>query len=351
MAARKNLLELTDATFRRELEDVEIALVFFTDRRMFGYHDSTNRRLAELIRSRGQFFLADIEANLELGREYGVCVLNSYYLLRRGRLLDSYVSRGSSDVVDIAVWCDAVLDERPRKRRYMEYVTSKVASEMVAYIEEMEEEETANTRRIRASLLELDQRLNGTEEQVHAHLWANAFLLDLFYDGGYVMSKLPLGIKYVSDFVVFGYRNWTNDVGIHATLIELERPTGKLFTKAGDPAAVLTHALRQVQDWKAWLARNGDYFRRTVRSLLVEGSPTERLRSSRSLSGFYRDVIIGALDDHVSYGFTVIAGRRQPMSLADRIRLDEMNNSLNGIRIMTYDALVEGWMRRLGSVV
>lgn len=345
------LKELTDANFRRELEDVEIALVFFSGRRMFGFHDSTNRRLAELIRSRGQFFLADMDANLELGREYGVSVYNSYYLLRRGRLLDSYLSRGSNDLVDIAVWCDAVLDERPRKGRYMEHITSKVASDMIAYLEEMEEEETANTRRVRESLLELDKRLNGTEEQVHAHLWANAFLLDLFYDGGYVLSKFPVGIKHVSDFVVFGYRNWTNDVGIHATLIELERPTAKLFTKAGDPAAVLNHALRQVQDWKAWLGRNGDYFRRTVRSLLAEGNDAGRtIKSTRSLSGFYRDVIVGALDDHVSYAFTIIAGRRPQMTLAERIRLDEMNNSLNGVRIMTYDALLEGWMRRVGSV-
>lgn len=345
------LRELTDANFRAELGGVEIALVFFSERKLFGYHDSTNIRLAEILRSRGQFFLVDVEANLALSNAFAVSVLNSYYLFRWGQLLDSYLPRSGNAVVNIAVWCDAVLDERPRKRRYMQHITSKVASDMVAYLEEIEEEESANTRRVHESLLELDRRLNGSEEQVHTHLWANAFLLDLVYDGGYVLSKFPLGINHVSDFVVFGYRTWTNDVGIHATLIELERPTAKLFTKAGDPAAVLNHALRQVQDWKAWLGRNSDYFRRTVRSLLAEsGEGKRKVKSSRSLSGFYRDVIVGALDDHVSYGFTVIAGRRPQMTLADRIRLDEMNNSLNGIRIMTYDALLEGWMRRVGSV-
>ncbi|HEX3111593.1 MAG TPA: hypothetical protein VHU41_21005 [Thermoanaerobaculia bacterium] len=178
-----SLRELTDASFRAELAGVEIELVFFSERGMFGHHNSTNRRLADLIHGRGAFFLADMDANLELCREYGVSVSNSYYLLRRGNLLDSYLARGRSDVVDVAVWCDAVLDGGPRKRRYMEHVTSKVASDMIAYLEEMEEEETANRHRVRESLLGLDKRSGGTEEQVHAHLWANAFLLDLFYDG------------------------------------------------------------------------------------------------------------------------------------------------------------------------
>src|SRR5689334_23102336 len=107
--------EVTDATFRAELGAVEIALVFFTDRKRFGDNESTNRRLAQLLRGRGQLFIADMEANLELCNAYSVSVYNSYYLLRRGQLLDSYLPRGGNDVVEIAVWCDAVLDERPRK--------------------------------------------------------------------------------------------------------------------------------------------------------------------------------------------------------------------------------------------
>ncbi len=343
---------LNDATFETQLEDVETALIFFTERRTSSLHESTNRRLAELMRIRWSFFIAYIEDSPLLCRAYDVRVIDSYCLVSRGRLLDSYLpSGGSREDVKIAVWSDDVLDNRPRKRRYMQHITSKAAGDMVTYLDEMEDEETASARRIRSVLMELDRCLQGSEEEVHRFLWSNAFLLDLFYEGGYALSKCPLGNSFVTDFVVLGYRTWTNDVGIHATLIELEKPSRKLFTKAGDPAAVLTHALRQVQDWKAWHSRNGEYFRHTVESFMTEDlAASRKIRSTRSLSGLYSEMLSSVMHERLSCSFRIIAGRRADLSLGDRIRLDEMNNSLNGITIMTYDALLEGWMRRLGSV-
>jgi hypothetical protein len=352
MTMADHLTVLDDTTFEAELESVETALIFCTERARSRYHESYNVNLAALIGKKGQFFLAYIDDSPLLCRAYGIRVIDSYCLISRGRLLDSYVPRGSHDLGALAMWCDDVLSDRPRKRRYMDHITSKPASAMISYLKEMEEEERSSTRHIRSVLLQLDQSLHGTEEDIHKFLWSNAFLLDLFYEGGYMLSKWPLGNKHISDFVVFGYRNWTNDVGIHATLIEIEKPSRKLFTKAGDPASVLTHALRQLQDWKAWHARNSDYFSRTVQSFLSPDLATAgRIKSTRSLTGFYTDLLLGLMDQHVSCSFKIIAGRRADLTLADRIRLDEMNNSLNGISIMTYDALLEGWMRRLGSVV
>ncbi len=41
--------------------------------------------------------------------------------------------------------------------------------------------------------------------------------------------------------------------------VELERPQAKMSNKNGDPSAALTHALRQISDWRDWLSRNLDY--------------------------------------------------------------------------------------------
>ncbi len=343
---------LHDDTFEADLREVESALVFFTERERSSYHRRTTEELAALFSAKGGFFLAYIDECPLLCRAYGVRVIDSYYLVNRGRVLDSYTPRGQHDVVHLAVWCDAVLADRPRKRRYMEHITSLPASEMVAYLTDMEAEEKATSQQIRSVLMQLDQSLGTSEEVVHQFLWRNAFLLDLFYEGGYIVSKFPLGDRHVTDFVVVGYRNWTNDFGIHATLLEIENPTSKLFTKNGDPAATLIHALRQVHDWGSWLSNNSEYFRRTLQArLLLASGDQDSIKSTRSLSGFYRDVVAQAMNQRLSYGFKIIAGRRTDMTIGDRMRLDEMNGSLNGISVMTYDALLDGWMKRLGSVV
>lgn len=44
--------------------------------------------------------------------------------------------------------------------------------------------------------------------------------------------------------------------GYHWILIELESPTHRSMTKAGEQSAKLTHALRQIRDWRIWLRKN-----------------------------------------------------------------------------------------------
>jgi antiviral defense system Shedu protein SduA len=47
--------------------------------------------------------------------------------------------------------------------------------------------------------------------------------------------------------------------GLTGYAVELERPQAKIFTAKGDPSAALTHALRQIDDWRDWLSRSRDY--------------------------------------------------------------------------------------------
>ena len=73
--------------------------------------------------------------------------------------------------------------------------------------------------------------------------------------GGWVIPQARLGSEHVTDFLIakedYG--------GIAWYAVELERPQARIFTKKGDPSAALTHALRQVADWRIWLSRNLDY--------------------------------------------------------------------------------------------
>jgi hypothetical protein len=78
--------------------------------------------------------------------------------------------------------------------------------------------------------------------------------------GYFVIPTKRLGSEHVTDFLLGEdtphQRTW------HA--VELERPQAPLFTRRGDPAAALTHAMRQIDDWRNWLSRNRDYASRAA---------------------------------------------------------------------------------------
>jgi hypothetical protein len=76
--------------------------------------------------------------------------------------------------------------------------------------------------------------------------------------GRWVIPQQRLGSQFVTDFMI-GERS---SLGIQWYPIELESPVAKIFKKNGDPSSTLTHALRQIQDWRVWLQDNIDYARR-----------------------------------------------------------------------------------------
>jgi hypothetical protein len=47
------------------------------------------------------------------------------------------------------------------------------------------------------------------------------------------------------------------------------------------------------------------------------------------------------------YRYLVIAGRRASMTIDDRLRLSQMNNDLQDIKIVTYDVLIDRIFRQL----
>ncbi|WP_088252923.1 Shedu anti-phage system protein SduA domain-containing protein [Fimbriiglobus ruber] len=101
------------------------------------------------------------------------------------------------------------------------------------------------------------------EEDLQQFLTVNANLLIRHLGGGHgrwVIPKKKFGSEFITDFVI-GDRN---SDGFRWQAVELESPKSRMFTKAGNPSANLTHAIKQIQDWRAWLVKNQNYAARSV---------------------------------------------------------------------------------------
>ncbi len=78
--------------------------------------------------------------------------------------------------------------------------------------------------------------------------------------GRWAISQLRLGSQHVTDFMIGA----SHSLGADWIAVELESPRASIFTKAGNPTATLTHAIRQITDWRAWLTSNLSYATRPV---------------------------------------------------------------------------------------
>lgn len=96
------------------------------------------------------------------------------------------------------------------------------------------------------------------ESDMQKFIQANPRILIQHYAvgrGAWVKPKQRLGSEYETDFLIAQ----EGSGGLIWYAVELERPQAILFTKKGDPSAALTHALRQINDWREWLSRNRGY--------------------------------------------------------------------------------------------
>jgi Shedu protein SduA, C-terminal len=163
------------------------------------------------------------------------------------------------------------------------------------------------------------------EAAMQRFLEANPRLLVQHLGGGHgrwVIPKTRLGAEHETDFLI-AEKDATGFVW-HA--VELERPQAKLFTQKGDPSAALTHALRQIADWRNWLSHNRDYAMRP-----------------RGQSG------LGLLDIEPELDGLIIMGREaelDPRTNPLRRRLARVNR----VRIETYDWLSRQARARLAAL-
>lgn len=173
----------------------------------------------------------------------------------------------------------------------------------------------------------LDRR--ASEHELQAMLEAHPGLLLYALLGGFypaatprsaLFAKVRLGEKHETDFAFVN----TNSAGARWVLVELERSHALMFTKKGDPAADLSHALRQVTDWRTWIQDNRGY---------AENAFNELLQST---------------DLHHNWGtrlqdpkYYVVIGRRTDLSPDANRRRSMMCEQQPGLEIVTWDRLLD----------
>jgi len=156
------------------------------------------------------------------------------------------------------------------------------------------------------------QRSELTEKEVHDFLVSNPELIDP--TASQVLSEVRLGNAYRVDIAL------QYDVGPtqKTQLIEIEKPSHKLFTKSGRPRAYVTHAIQQVEDWIRWWRENPE-------------KVPEPLRPELPPDG------------------TVIIGRSVSLTDREKKALEHLNSN-RIVKTITYDRLLERFDRMIKSI-
>ena len=186
---------------------------------------------------------------------------------------------------------------------------------------------------------------SGDEHATHRFLVGNPSLL-LCLMGNWrrrilhLFSQYRLGDQLVPDLVLVGDPSTPNSVRPCVVLVELESPQGSLFTKSGDPTAALTHAMRQVRDWRIWIKRNRDYFDRRLCDRIIGRLQSQIAADDEHAQHWLRRYQERLYRHGVNESFSVILGRRQNLSDHQAHILEEMIQE-HQVSVFTYDALAD----------
>lgn len=185
-------------------------------------------------------------------------------------------------------------------------VASVLAAELMSLRPDEVHEAPAKLKKVLEAFEEL---LNAepSEEAVQQYLTENPVLLDPTALS--VKAKHRLGSEYVTDFVV------QRSQGDYE-LVEIEPPSMRLFNANGDPSARLSHAQKQVEDWREWVAENVSYARQSMPDVT---EPRGR----------------------------VVMGRRSHLTQQTERALRRRNQELHHLTVETFDDLI----RRLRQTV
>ncbi len=161
------------------------------------------------------------------------------------------------------------------------------------------------------------------ERPLQKHLALHPILLVQHLGGGHgrwVLSQKRLGAEYVTDFVI-GERSSS---GFEWQFVELQSPRGQLFVpSSGRQSKQLDEGLRQINEWRRWLAANRDYARRP-----------------RDQNG------LGLVNVSADDPGLLLIGRETDLTPTDRDRRRQLAAKLN-VNIRTYDWLVRRAEARL----
>lgn len=170
------------------------------------------------------------------------------------------------------------------------------------------------------------------EQEIQSFLEKNPIvLLHAMLDGFYPVAsgrsalfpKIKLGSEYETDFAYCS----GNSMGAYWTFVELERPDVPLFNRKGDPSQYLSHAMRQLMEWKAWIEDHKEYAIDRLMSLI----------DNSSLNWHWPRII------RKSTRCLVVIGRRGMLTKkTNRLRIQICNEN-PFIEIITYDRLFDDY--------
>lgn len=147
------------------------------------------------------------------------------------------------------------------------------------------------------------------EEKIHQFLVDHPEILHAAMHRSDQIITKPSLHRYIPDFAAGiegrSLRRWS------WTLIEIEPAEFPLITRSGSPSAKLTHAVKQVADWRNWISENTAY----ARTILPDITPA-------------------------CHGLIII-GRRNTIADGMANELRAYQDSLNSIRIHSYDWLYD----------
>ena len=155
-----------------------------------------------------------------------------------------------------------------------------------------------------------------TERPIQAFFHLHRHFLVEHLGGGHGRWAIPqqrLGSQHVTDFMIGA----AHSLGVDWVAVELKSPLAPIFTKAGNPTAILSHAIRQIMDWRAWLTNNLSY---ATKPTSEGGLGLDKIRPD--VEGL------------------ILIGRRSKLSASDNTLRAQMSHDLN-IAIHTYDYIAD----------
>lgn len=158
----------------------------------------------------------------------------------------------------------------------------------------------------------------------------------------YVLPEFPLGSQFCADIVILNAYSgvW------QAFFIELEPVDDPVFTKAGIPSNRLATAIRQVDDWRAYIQQNHDTVRRDLVRWAME---RDTLRYSSKPEPFnYSGDYLADPRTRISIRYKVVIGRSSGLGREVRERMGRYTDQ-HDIELVSYDRLLRLAERRYGG--
>ncbi len=153
-------------------------------------------------------------------------------------------------------------------KRYEEsHENREKASKLAHYFVQPHQKMTSGMRKGLADLIASSSKESGIQKFTEKYPYVITEKIYPAHHGQLCIPKPNLGGQLHPDFLIAGL----DSAGWWWYGVELENPKYKMFTNSGDPSKELSHAMRQITDWRQWLIDNIGFARDTLGYIQIDG--------------------------------------------------------------------------------